>query len=181
MIILFGPAGSGKSLQGQKLSEKYGWRWMSVGQMLRECADEEMQQVMKEGKLVDDNFVVKMMHGAMVEELNAGRNGILDGYPRNQWQANWIVENGDEKYFDGVIVLDVDHEELYRRLMERGRADDTKEAIQRRWELFESTIGSMSETLASHGVKIEHVDGVGEVDAVTARIEEKLRGWGVIE
>ena len=181
MIILFGAAGSGKSVQGQKLSEKYGWRWMSVGQMLRECADESMKEIMLTGGLVDDNFVVKMMHDAMEEELNAGRNGILDGYPRNQWQAHWIVENGDDRFIDGAIILDVDHEELRKRLNSRGRADDTDEAIQRRWALFDSTISEMGELLMTRGVKIARVNGKGSIDEVTERIENKLRDWKVIE
>ena len=65
MFILFGPAGSGKSLQGQILAEKYGWRWLSVGQLLRDQKNPALDKIMKEGGLVDDNFVVNMMHDAI--------------------------------------------------------------------------------------------------------------------
>ena len=40
MIIFFGPAGSGKSVQGQLLSARHGWRWLSAGQLLRDSKDE---------------------------------------------------------------------------------------------------------------------------------------------
>lgn len=181
MVILFGAAGSGKSLQGQTLAYKYGWRWMSVGQLLRECNDPELDEIMKRGDLVPDEFVVKMMHEQMMKEVEAGRYVVLDGYPRDQWQADWIVENGDDQYIDGAIVFDVDHDELWRRLEARGRADDTREAIEKRWDIFEQTIYSMSQTLESKGIRVVHVDGKGSVDEVTQRIENILRDWGIID
>ena len=180
MIILFGAAGSGKSLQGQTLADKYGWRWMSVGQLLRECNDPEMNEIMKKGELVPDDFVVKMMHDEMMKEVDSGRFAILDGYPRDDWQAKWIVENGDEQYIDGAIMIDVDHDELWRRLEERGRADDTREAIEIRWSIFEQSIYSMIEILEKAGVKVVHVDGVGEIDEITERLEKVLRDWDII-
>lgn len=180
MIILFGAAGSGKSVQGQRLAEKYNFRWLSVGQLLRNQNNPELEAIMLKGELVPDDFVVKMMHAAGEEALAAGQNAILDGYPRDDWQANWIVENGDAEKIDGAIILKVSHDELWNRLQERGREDDTKESIRKRWELFEQTIYSMSETLSKAGVKIQEVHGEGTIEEVTARIEEVLRGWSII-
>lgn len=181
MIIFFGPAGSGKSLQGQKLAEKFGWRWMSVGQMLRDRQDPELEKIMKTGALVPDELVVKMMHEGMVEAEEAGKGVILDGYPRDEWQAEWIVENGDTQYLDGAIIFDVSHEELKKRLTLRGREDDNDEAIEQRWALFDRTIKTMSELLESKGVKIAHIDGVGEIEVISGRIEKQLKDWGIIE
>lgn len=181
MIIFFGPAGSGKSLQGQKLAEKFGWRWMSVGQMLRDRQDPELEKIMKTGALVPDELVVKMMHEGMVEAEEAGKGVILDGYPRDEWQAEWIVKNGDTQYLDGAIIFDVSHEELKKRLTLRGREDDNDEAIEQRWALFDRTIKTMSELLESKGVKIAHIDGVGEIEEISGRIEKQLKDWGIIE
>lgn len=181
MIILFGAAGSGKSVQGQTLAGKYDWRWMSVGQLLRDCNDSEMNEIMKRGELVPDEFVVKMMHSEMMKEVEKGRYVILDGYPRDEWQAKWIIENGDDKYLDGAIVIDVNHEELWHRLEERGRVDDTREAIEKRWEIFEQSIYSMTKILEGKGVKVVHVDGVGAIEEITERIENVLREWGIID
>ena len=157
MIILFGAAGSGKSVQGQTLAGKYDWRWMSVGQLLRDCNDSEMNEIMKRGELVPDEFVVKMMHSEMMKEVEKGRYVILDGYPR------------------------VNHEELWHRLEERGRVDDTREAIEKRWEIFEQSIYSMTKILEGKGVKVVHVDGVGAIEEITERIENVLREWGIID
>ena len=121
MIVLFGLAGSGKSLQGQTLADKYGWRWMSIGQLLRDLNDPEITAIQNRGELVPDELVVNLMHGEMMKEVELGRNAILDGYPRNQWQADWIVKHGDDKYIDGAIILDVGREELWRRLEARGK------------------------------------------------------------
>ncbi len=181
MIILFGMAGSGKSTQGQILAEKYDLEWLSVGQLLRDQKDPELDAIMKTGELVPDEYVVKMMHGAGEKVLSKGKNAILDGYPRDEWQANWIVESGDVKNIEGVVVFEIPKDELWARLQERGREDDTKESIERRWNLFEKTIHKMSKILSDAGVKIQEVDGVGSVEEVTARIEKVLADWGIIK
>lgn len=180
MFILFGPAGSGKSLQGQILAEKYGWRWLSVGQLLRDQNNPALDKIMKEGGLVDDNFVVNMMHDAIKAAEYAEQNAILDGYPRDVWQAEWLVEHGDLENVEGAIILTVTKEELWQRLEARGRVDDKKDAIEKRWGIFEQTIASMSEILEKQGLKIERIDGVGSIEQITERIEEVLRKWGTI-
>lgn len=180
MFILFGPAGSGKSLQGQRLAEKYGWRWLSVGQLLRDQSNPTLDKAMKEGDLVDDNFVVNMMHDAMKAAEYAEQNAILDGYPRDVWQAEWIVEHGDLANIDGAIILNVPKEELWKRLEARGRADDKKSAIEKRWSIFEQTISAMREIFEKEGLKFEEVDGAGKIEQITERIEEVLAKWGTI-
>ena len=180
MFILFGPAGSGKSLQGQILAEKYGWRWLSVGQLLRDQKNPALDKIMKEGGLVDDNFVVNMMHDAIKAAEYAEQNAILDGYPRDVWQAEWLVEHGDLKNVEGAIILNVTKEELWKRLEARGRVDDKKDAIEKRWGIFEQTIATMSEILEKQGLKIERIDGVGSIEQITERIEEVLRKWSTI-
>ncbi len=180
MFILFGPAGSGKSLQGQILAEKYGWRWLSVGQLLRDQNNPNLDKIMKEGGLVDDNLVVNMMHDAMKESEYAEQNAILDGYPRDVWQAKWLVEHGDLENVEGAIILNVPQDELWKRLEARGRVDDKKEAIEKRWGIFEQTISAMSEILSKEGLKIEKIDGVGAIEQITLRIEEVLKKWGTI-
>ena len=137
MIALFGPAGSGKTLQGNILAEKYGWKWLSVGQLLRDQNNPAMNETMKAGELVDDNFVVNMMHDAMKAAEYAETEAIIDGYPRDEYQARWMVEHGDTANLDGAIILNVPHEELWKRLEERGRADDKTDAIEKRWQIFE--------------------------------------------
>lgn len=181
MIVLFGLAGSGKSLQGETLANKYGWRWMSIGQLLRDLNDPEITAIQNRGELVPDELVVNLMHGEMMKEVEAGRNAILDGYPRDQWQADWIVDHGDNKYIDGAIIFDVSRDELWHRLELRGRSDDTREAIEKRWAIVEQNIYTMVERLEGAGVKIAHIDGEGAIEEITKRIEKALGEWNIID
>ena len=180
MFILFGPAGSGKTLQGQTLAKKYGWRWMSVGQLLRDKQDPKMDALMKSGELVDDNYVVNMMHDAMKDAEYAEQYAIVDGYPRDEYQARWIIEHGDDAMLDGAIILNVPREELWKRLQERGRADDKIGAIEKRWQIYEEMIAMIRDIFGAKNIRIEEVDGVGPVEQITERIETVLRNWGKI-
>jgi adenylate kinase len=183
MITIFGPAGSGKSLQGQILANRYDFEWISVGALLRERAkeDSELQKTLDTGGLVDDEYVTEMMHQAYKEAIDAGKQVILDGYPRDKWQAEWLVKNGDVKNLTGAIVLTVDKDELWNRLTERGRDDDvSREVVEKRWDVYEQNIEDILPLLDGSGVDVEEIDGVGEVEEVTARIEEALEAWELI-
>ena len=181
MIALFGPAGSGKSLQGQILAEKYGWKWLSVGQLLRDRNDAAINEDLKTGELFDDGMVTKMMHDVMAETIAAEQGAILDGYPRNEAQAKWMVENDGMAKIEGAIVLDVPKDELWKRIEERGRSDDKHGVVERRWEIFEQNIYSILPLFEAHNVKITTLDGVGTIEEITARIEAVLRDWGVLD
>ncbi len=180
MIILFGPAGSGKSVQGKILAQKYGWEWMSVGQLLRDKQSADLEEKMLQGGLVDDRIVVNMMHDHMMDLIYAGKEAVLDGYPRDEWQAEWMIKYEDTKYVKVAIILDVPHQELWKRLEARGRADDKPEAIEKRWGIFEQTIYTMTQQLESQGVPVVRVDGTGEIPQITERIEQILRERAII-
>ena len=163
------------------MANKYGWRWMSIGQLLSDLNDPEITAIQNRGELVPDELVVNLMHGEMMKEVEAGRNAILDGYPRDQWQADWIVDHGDNKYIDGAIIFDVSRDELWHRLELRGRSDDTREAIEKRWAIVEQNIYTMVERLEGAGVKIAHIDGEGAIEEITKRIEKVLGEWNIID
>lgn len=169
MNILFGLAGSGKSTQGQILAEKHGMVWLSVGQVLRE--DGRFDAILKRGELVNDDQVIELMNERILKELEEGREVILDGFPRDKYQAEWFGEHLAEKT-GGAVLLDVPKEELYKRMEERGRADDTREVIERRFKIVEENIQGILEILQRKGVKIEKVSGVGTIPEVTERLEK---------
>ncbi len=181
MIVLFGPAGSGKSLQGERLAKKHDWRWLSVGQLLREQDDPEINQKLTTGELFSDEFVVELMEKAISAAEADGQEVVLDGYPRDAWQAKWMIKNTDINRIRGAIVLEVPKEELWKRLSLRERADDTKEVIERRWEIYEQNICSILPLLEAQNIKIEKLNGVGSVEDVAARIEDLLEDWNLID
>ena len=168
MIILFGLAGSGKGTQAKALSEIFGWRTFSVGQVIRDTG--QYTDIIDQGGLIPDDDVINLMT-KQIEIANAeGYDVILDGYPRTEYQAKWLMEHMREA-IDGAIILEVSKEELYQRLELRGREDDkSKDAIDRRFQIFEQNITPILELLKQNHIPVRTVDGVGEVGTVTGRL-----------
>ena len=168
MIILFGLAGSGKGTQGKALSEIFGWRALSVGQVIRDT--DEYADVINNGNLIPDEDVIRLMTKQIEKSEAEGFDVILDGYPRTEYQAKWLVDHMSDK-IDGAIILEVPKEELYERLSLRGRDDKKeKESIDRRFEIFEQNICSILPLLEAQNIPYEHVDGVGPIEVVTDRL-----------
>lgn len=171
MIILMGLAGSGKSTQGKRLAEELDGVWLSAGQVLRDTNDPEVNAIQEQGGLVPDSLTIRLMTQAIAEAIVAGREVILDGYPRTVEQAEWIVENAIER-IQAVVIIEVPKTELVKRLMKRGRSDDMSiEAIEERFRIVEQNIYSVCEILSEKGVRIAKIDGVGTEDEVAGRVK----------
>lgn len=182
MIIFFGPAGAGKSVQGQILSARHGWRWLSAGQLLRDSHDAELLKAMSSGGLVNEDKVNDILKGALVNARDIDKV-ILDGYPRQLSQAQWLIETepDHERSIKMVVVLEVPKGEILRRLHVRGRADDTPEAIEKRLQIYRQEIYPILDYLNEKGVYITHLDGAGTVGEVHDRIEAELVDHGIVE
>ena len=168
MIILFGLAGSGKGTQAKALSEIFGWRTFSVGQVIRDTG--AYADIIDDGGLIPDDDVIRLMK-AQIDIANAeGYDVILDGYPRTEYQAEWLMKNMKDD-IDGAIIIEVPKEELYARLELRAREDDkSKAAIDRRWDIYEEHITPILNLLEKHQIPLRTVNGVGEVGTVTGRL-----------
>ena len=175
MIIFFGPAGAGKSVQGQMLAARHGWRWLSSGQLLRDTHDVELLAHMSTGKLTSTETVNKVIGDALVRAKDIDHI-ILDGYPRELSQAQWLIASQPthERSIGVVIVLEVPREELFRRLQVRGRQDDNPEAIEERLKIYRQEMYPILSYLTEQNVRIAHVQGVGTVGEVHDRIEAEL-------
>lgn len=171
MIILMGLAGSGKSTQGQMLAAATNRVWLSAGQVLRDTEDPELKSIMESGKLVPDIITERLMVQGMLQAVRDGRDVVIDGFPRSVDQAEWLAENL-ASVMKLVIVIDVPKSELIQRLELRGRSDDTREAIEERFQIVEQNIYSICELLGKVGIKIYHVDGVGSPEEVQERIRK---------
>jgi adenylate kinase len=175
VIVFFGPAGAGKSVQGQMLAARHGWRWLSAGQLLRDTHDIELIKEMQTGKLVPSTLVNKIMGEALLRARNVDRV-ILDGYPREQSQAQWLIESrpDHERSISLAIVLEVPQSELLKRLEVRGRIDDTPDAVVERLKIYRTEVYPILSYLTEQGVNIAHIDGTGTVGQVHDRIMEEL-------
>jgi adenylate kinase len=139
-LILFGPPGSGKGTQSEKLIAKYGLKHLSTGDILRsEISNQtplgiEAKKIMDKGQLVPDEVVIGMISSALDANPNA-KGFLFDGFPRTSAQAEALDKLLELKKTSiaAMLALNVSEEELVKRLMKRGetsgRSDDTNETV----------------------------------------------------
>jgi adenylate kinase len=139
-LILFGPPGSGKGTQSEKLIAKYGLKHLSTGDLLRHEINnqtplgKEAQNFMDKGQLVPDEVVIGMISSALDENPDA-KGFLFDGFPRTPAQANALdnLLELKEAPIAAMLALDVSEEELVKRLLKRGetsgRSDDNNENV----------------------------------------------------
>lgn len=182
MILFSGPAGAGKSVQGEKLAQRFSWRWLSAGNLLREANDPILNEVMARGELVPHDAFVRIMGNALLGAKDV-EHIILDGFPRSMEQAEWLVAARPEhgEVVDVIIVLDVSRDELMKRLTLRARSDDTPEVIDQRLAIYQKESQPIINYFAAQGVPIIHVQGEGSIDAVHERVVNELTKQGFIK
>jgi adenylate kinase len=184
-LILFGPPGSGKGTQSEKLIAKYNLKHLSTGDLLRsEIARKsflgmEAKKFMDKGNLVPDEVVIGMINDAL--DSNPGIEGFLfDGFPRTAIQAEALDKLLSEKdtCIDVMIALDVSEQELIHRLLKRGetsgRADDDNEQVikARIVEYHKKTAA-----VADHYKKADKVvliKGEGSVEEIFGRLSDEI-------
>jgi adenylate kinase len=179
-IVLFGPPGSGKGTQSEKVIKKYGLVHISTGDLLREevAAETELgkqaKAIMDKGELVSDQIVIAMIRKKL-EEHQEGPGFIFDGFPRTVAQARELrkaLTDYDERV--GVMIsLEVPREELVNRLLNRGketgRSDDNLETINNRIDVYNRQTVPVTyyyDKMHKHAA----VDGLGSVDDIFKRI-----------
>ncbi len=183
-IVLLGPPGSGKGTQAALLKERLGVVHISTGELLRAAVAEgselgkQAKAAMDAGELVSDT----LMLGLIEEKLGhpeAEPGFILDGYPRNQAQAEsldqLLARLGQP--IDHALELMVDEEQIVERLAKRaeeeGRSDDTEAVIRKRLAVYREQTAPISEHYARKGILVR-VDGVGEIDEINQRLAAAL-------
>jgi len=184
-LILFGPPGSGKGTQSEKLAEKYGLVHLSTGNLLREEIHNktplglEAKNIMDKGQLVPDEVVIGMIDSSL--EHHKGTNGFLfDGFPRTLAQAEALDKLLTLKGsgIAQVLILDVDENELIRRLVLRGktsgRSDDADENVQRkRQEIYKKETFPVADYYQKLK-KLIHIDGMGDIEQIFGRLRTAI-------
>lgn len=176
-LSVIGPPGSGKTTQAKILAQKLSLPHVYMGGVLREAVergarlDGRLREALKEGELVDDDLVLRLFFERIKrEDCRAGF--ISDGTPRTLYQARRVERRSP---FDKVIFVKTSLAKAKRRLLERGRADDTEETITYRFQVFAKQIEPILDFYRKRG-KLAEVDGDKAVEEVTKEIETKLRG-----
>ncbi len=184
-LILFGPPGSGKGTQSEKLIAKYNLKHLSTGDLLRtEIARKtqlgmEAKKFMDKGNLVPDEVVIGMINDAL--DNNPDVEGFLfDGFPRTARQAEALDDLLEKKNtcIDVMLALKVSEEELVKRLSKRGetsgRSDDVNESIIRARivEYHKKTATVADHYQKAH--KVLMVEGEGTVDEIFERLSNEV-------
>ncbi len=183
-LILMGPPGAGKGTQAKFVADHFRVPAISTGDIFRANVTEgtelgvQAKRYMDAGEYVPDE-ITNLMVRDRIDAADAQPGFLLDGYPRTLAQVDeldsMIAFTGHR--LDAVVVLTVDPEELVHRLVQRaqeqGRSDDTEDVIRRRQEIYVEQTEPLIEVYRERGSLIE-VDGMGDVDDVTARIFEAL-------
>jgi adenylate kinase len=176
-LILFGPPGSGKGTQSERLIAKYGLKHLSTGDLLRsEIAGQTplglaAKSFMDKGQLVPDEVVIEMISSALDNNPQA-KGFLFDGFPRTTAQAESLDKLLSQKHTEIslVLALQVSKKELVKRLLNRGltsgRTDDVnEEVIGARIEEYERKTAAVAEYYQQYG-KVLFVKGEGTIDQI---------------
>jgi adenylate kinase len=186
---MVGPPGAGKGTQSSRLSEQYGIPAIATGDIFRSNIKDQTPLGLKVKAIVDaGDYVPDSLTNALVtsrlEEPDARNGFLLDGYPRTLDQVAYLDEllaRGGQS-LDAVIQLVADQDEVVSRLrkraIEQGRTDDTEEAIRHRQQVYLRETIPLIAVYGDRGLLIE-VDGLGDIDDVSARIASALEARGI--
>ncbi len=176
-IVLFGPPGAGKGTQSEKLIEKFQLIHLSTGDLLRsEIAQQtvlgmQAKLLMDKGELVPDAVVIGMIR-AKLEHNEKASGFIFDGFPRTAAQAEALDNLLSEKNtnISCMLALEVDNEELTKRLLLRGKAsgradDQNEEIIRNRIKEYNNKTAPLKDFYSAQN-KFHAINGIGSIDEI---------------
>ena len=183
-LIIFGAPGAGKGTQAVRIAASLGIPAISTGDIFRFNIKNEtalglqVKEILASGAYVPDEVTNAIVRDRLGQPDAVG-GFLLDGYPRTQAQ---VVELDDmlaaqSTALDAVLELTVDTDEVVKRLLKRaeidGRADDTEDVIRHRLKIYDEETAPLAALYRSRGL-LRQVDGMGEMDAVTMRLQSVL-------
>lgn len=185
-IVIFGAPGSGKGTQSERLISTYGMRHISTGELLRDHINRgtKLGKVadvyISKGLLIPDELMIDVLADTLREDPEDIEKGVIfDGFPRTIPQAEALAgllkELGTEIH--AVVGLEVDEDELVRRMIERGkssgRSDDNIDTIRKRLEVYHKQTSPLKSYYVGKGT-YHAVDGNRSVDEIFQSIKDSL-------
>jgi adenylate kinase len=183
-LIIFGAPGAGKGTQAVRIAQSLGIPAISTGDIFRHNIKNEtalglqVKEILASGAYVPDEVTNAIVRDRL-DQPDAAGGFLLDGYPRTQAQVaeldDMLTAAGTS--LDAVLELTVDTDEVVQRLLKRaeidGRADDTEEVIRHRLKIYDEETAPLAALYSSRGL-LRQVDGMGEMDVVTTRLQAVL-------
>jgi adenylate kinase len=178
LIVLMGPTGAGKSVQGDLLAERNGWVHLSSGKLLR--ADPHAAAQIRDGSLAPAEEVERVVGNALAK-VPPNQVVVLDGTPRTESNVEWLereLTNFDRE-LKRVVMIELSLEMSMKRLSMRGRADDLPAAVQAKWKLFDEITRPVAQHYKEMGL-LTVVDGSGSIQEVHELIVTALEEAAVL-
>lgn len=179
-VVFFGPPGSGKGTQASRLAAALGIPQISTGDLLRShVADgtelgRTAKPIMESGALVPSALVTQMLK-ERIEEPDAARGALFDGYPRTVTQAESLegLLRDEGRSLTAVLFIDVPDAVIVERLVKRavleGRSDDTPETVAARLRTYREKTEPLAELFRAQGL-FHRIDGNRSVEDVATDV-----------
>ena len=177
-LLFLGAPGAGKGTQAQLLSQTNSYLHLSTGELLRKEIEidsilgRQVKDIINRGELVSDELVLKIVR----QNLDKDNKGwILDGYPRNLSQANSLNDVLIEinQPLEVVFYLDIPEEVLIKRLLLRGRKDDTEQTIRTRVNIYKETTEPLINYYKNLSL-LEYIDADRDLKIISTDIKQKM-------
>lgn len=171
MIIFMGVAGSGKSSQGRALADELGLPWVSTGEFLRMLVSGDRRKDMVAGKLLGDQEIIKLVQ-RILTIVDTSTDFVLDGFPRTPAQADWLLSQVRHGQLDvsAVVHLKASPEVVTKRLYARGRPDDSKSGIAKRFKEYEQAVKPILKEFKDAKIPVHEINADRNIDTVHADI-----------
>jgi adenylate kinase len=183
IFIMLGKSGSGKGTQVELLQKKFGFEVISSGTLLRERAKKDdfvgrrIHELISKGILTPSPVIFHLWMHKFEELREQGvKKIIFEGSPRKVYEARLLEEVFPFYQWEGGILaihIDISDEQAMKRLFERARSDDDKEAIQKRLQWYQEEVVPVVEYYREKGVLVE-INGEQSIEEVHQEILEKL-------
>jgi len=183
-LIIFGAPGAGKGTQAVRIAESLDIPAISTGDIFRHNIKNEtalglqVKEILASGAYVPDEVTNAIVRDRL-DQPDAAKGFLLDGYPRTAAQVAELdaMLRAQGTSLDLVLELTVDTDEVVQRLLKRaevdGRADDTEDVIRHRLKIYDEETAPLAALYRERGL-LRQVDGMGEMDAVTERLQAVL-------